>query len=130
MEVEKALKPLFADAGKLSPALRKAVWEAVSERDSEAPVVTDKKGRPEPDPALRDEEHVPLQESLERYMEREVMPFVGDAWIDATKTKVGYEVPLTRLFYRYEPPRALREIDAEVRQLEDELRGLLSEVVE
>jgi type I restriction enzyme M protein len=124
-EMERALKPVFADAGKLSTAVRKTVWEAVSERDSEAPIVTGKGGKSEPDPTLRDKERVPLQESIEDYMAREVAPFAPDAWDDQSKTKIGYEIPLTRLFYRYQPPRPLEEIDAEIRSIEDELAALL-----
>ena len=54
-----------------------------------------------------------------------MLPYVPDAWVDHTKTKIGYEIPLTRHFYRYVPPRPLAEIDAEIRQLEDEIQELL-----
>lgn len=77
---------------------------------------------------MRDTENVPLKESIEEYFQREVLPHVSDAWIDHTKTKVGYEIPLNRHFYRYEPPRPLEEIEADIRRLEGEILTLLSEV--
>jgi type I restriction enzyme M protein len=62
-------------------------------------------------------------------MAREVLPHVPDAWVDHEKTKVGYEIPFTRHFYQYTPPRPLEDIDTEIRQLEDELQGMLAEVL-
>ena len=64
------------------------------------------------------------------HLAAEVHPYVPDAWADHEKTKVGYEIPLTRHFYRYVPPRALAEIDAEIKQLEAEIQELLREVTE
>jgi type I restriction enzyme M protein len=69
------------------------------------------KGKPQPDPALRDTESVPLTEDVETYFRREVLPHVPDAWIDHEKTKVGYEIPFNRRFYVFEPPRELAAID-------------------
>ena len=63
-------------------------------------------------------------------MTAEVHPYVPDAWVDHDKTKIGYEIPLTRHFYTYTPPRPLDEIDAEIKQLEAEIQGLLAEVTE
>ena len=63
-------------------------------------------------------------------MTAEVLPYVEDAWVDHTKTKIGYEIPLTRHFYKYVPPRPLAEIDAEIKTLEDEIQDLLKEVTE
>ncbi len=88
---------------------------ALSERDEEADVCVDAKGKPEPDAELRDNENVPLKEDINAYFEREVRPHVADAWIDDTKTKVGYEIPFTRHFYKYTPLRALEEIEGEIR---------------
>ncbi|MFE1951987.1 N-6 DNA methylase [Streptomyces sp. NPDC059524] len=105
----------------------KAVREAVGVRDPEGEVQT-VKGAPEPDADLRDFENVPLGEDVEEYLTREVLPHVPDAWIDHSKTKVGYEIPFTRHFYVYEPPRPLAEIDAELKALEAEIQGLLGEV--
>ena len=67
---------------------------------------------------------------LADYMRDEVEPYVPDAWVDHSKTKIGYEIPLTRHFYKYEPPRPLAEIDAEIKQLEAEIQALLDEVTE
>ena len=66
--------------------------------------------------------------SIEAYFKREVLPHVPDAWIDESKTNVGYEIPLNRHFYRYEPPRPLEAIEAAIKKLEDEILDLLKEV--
>lgn len=91
-----------------------AIATALSERDESAEICTDAKGRPEPDADLRDAENVPWYEDLRVYFEREVRPFAPDAWIDETKTKEGCEIPFTRHFYKYVPPRSLEEIDADL----------------
>ena len=134
--------------GVLRKAIEKAAWDALAVRDPEAPIVRDRKGHPEPDPDLRDNENVPLpgpvggfdEDPVERlasrpyraavdaYMAADVLPYVSDAWVDHAKTKIGYEIPLTREFYTYVPPRPLEEIDAEIRALEDEIQLLLREV--
>ncbi|MFZ2656235.1 MAG: class I SAM-dependent DNA methyltransferase [Victivallales bacterium] len=88
------------------------------------------KGKPQSDADLRDTENVPLKENIEEYFKREVLPHVPDAWIDHDKTKVGYEIPLNRHFYRYEPPRPLPEIESEIKQLEGEILDLLKGVTE
>ena len=87
-----------------------------------------KKGRKQADSALRDTENVPLTEDIEEYFAREVLPFASDAWIDKKKSKVGYEIPFTRYFYKYEAPRPSGEIMAEILELEKELSGSLEEV--
>lgn len=106
----------------------KAVLNALGERDETAEICRDRTGNPEPDAELRDTENVPLKESIEAYFKREVLPHVPDAWIDESKTKVGYEIPLNRHFYRYEPPRPLEEIEADIRKLESEIVEMLGEV--
>jgi type I restriction enzyme M protein len=113
---------------RLSAPELKAVLAAVSERDETAHICTDKHGNPEPDTDLRDTETVPLKESIDEYFQREVLPHVPDAWIDHSKTKVGYEIPLNRHFYRYEPPRELEQIETEIKALEGEIVDLLREV--
>lgn len=87
-----------------------------------------KKGKPQQDASLRDTENVPLKEDITKYFKREVLPFVPVAWIDEKKSKVGYEIPFTRYFYKYEAPRPSAEIMAEIMDLETELSGSLEEV--
>ena len=113
---------------RLNAAEIKAVLNALGERDETAEICRDKKGNPEPDPELRDTETVPLKEGIEEYFRREVLPHVPDAWIDESKTKIGYEIPLNRHFYVYEPPRPLEEIEADIKQLTAEIVELLGEV--
>jgi len=83
------------------------------------------KGKQQADSALRDTENVPLSESVETYFKREVLPHAPDAWIDDEKTKVGYEIPFTRHFYVFEPPRSLEAIDADLRLCTDRIKELL-----
>ena len=83
------------------------------------------KGQPVPDAALRDTENVPLDEAVETYFKREVLPHAPDAWIDHDKTKVGYEIPFNRHFYIFQPPRPLAEIDAELRGVTDRILTLI-----
>jgi hypothetical protein len=82
----------------------------------------------EPDPDLRDFENVPLKDDIDTYFEREVRPHVLDAWMDRSKDKVGYEINFNRHFYKYIPPRPLEEIDAELKEVEEEIMRLLREV--
>lgn len=110
-----------------TPAI-KAIWQAIGEHDDQADVCTDRKGNIEPSTDLRDTELVPFRDDIQTYFEREVLPHVPDAWIDETKTKIGYEIPFTRLFYRYAPPRPLEEIDADLDQLAAEIIELLQAV--
>jgi type I restriction enzyme M protein len=110
---------------RLSASELKAVLNALGERDERAEICRDAKGNPEPDPELRDTESVPLKESIEAYFKREVLPHVPDAWIDESKTKVGYEIPLNRHFYRYEPPPPLEEIEKDIQALEAEIVAML-----
>ncbi len=81
-----------------------------------------------PDPDLRDNENVPLTENVDDYIKREVLPHVPDAWVDTTKTKIGYEVPFTRHFYRYAAPRPLADIDADIVRVEMEIQQVLDQV--
>lgn len=106
----------------------KAIWQAIGERDESADVCTDGKGNIEPDTDLRDTELISFRDDIRAYFDREVKPHVPGAWIDESKTKIGYEVPFTRLFYKYVPPRPLKEIDAELDKLADEIIDLLRKV--
>lgn len=87
-----------------------------------------KKGKPVADTSLRDTENIPLKEDIQKYFEREVLPFAPDAWIDEKKTKVGYEIPFTRYFYKYTPPKPSMEIMAEIMDIETDLSGVLEEI--
>jgi type I restriction enzyme M protein len=99
------------------------------ERDENGEVVL-KKGKPAADSSLRDTENVPLKEDIDEYFKREVLPFVPDAWIDKDKTKIGYEIPFTRYFYKYIPPRPSDEIAVEIRELELDIDGAMKEIFE
>jgi type I restriction enzyme M protein len=134
--------------GRLSKPAERAMFEALVVRDPAAPPVAGTRGLPEPDPELRDQEYVqlprgrvmfepdpserlasdPYRVVVEEHAQTEVLPFVPDAWVDHTKTKIGYEIPLTRQFFKYVPPRPLEEIDGEIRALEEEIQQLLREV--
>ena len=87
-----------------------------------------KSGKKQPDSSLRDTENVPLNEDIEAYFKREVLPFAPAAWIDKSKTKVGYEIPFTRYFYKYEAPKPSVEIYKEILEIEKELDGSLAEI--
>jgi type I restriction enzyme M protein len=123
------LKPLDRELDvRLSMSELKAVVNALGERDESAEICRNRDGEAEADPELRDTENVPLKESIQAYFEREVLPHVPNAWIDHSKTKIGYEIPLNRHFYRYEPPRELAVIEAEIKALEADIVRLLGEV--
>jgi type I restriction enzyme M protein len=100
------------------------------ERDETADVCTDSRGNVEPDPALRDYENVPLNEDVAAYMAREVLPHVPDAWVNESKTKVGYEIGLNRYFYTYTAPRPLAAIEGELKRIEQEIADMLTEVTQ
>lgn len=87
-----------------------------------------KKGKPVADTSLRDTENIPLKEDIKEYFEREVLPFAPDAWIDESKTKIGYEIPFTRYFYKYTPPKPAMEIMTEIMDIETDLSGALEEI--
>ncbi|WP_313704210.1 class I SAM-dependent DNA methyltransferase [Massilia sp.] len=88
------------------------------------------KGKLQPDSALRDTENVPLSEDIQAYFEREVLPHAPDAWIDAEKSKVGYEIPFNRHFYVFEPPRSLHAIDEELKAVSASIMKMLEELAE
>jgi type I restriction enzyme M protein len=88
------------------------------------------KGKPQPDSALRDTENVPLDQDIDEYFKREVLPHVPDAWIDEDKSKVGYEIPFNRHFYLFEPPRSLHAIDEELKAVTASIMQMLGELAE
>lgn len=140
---------------KLPTPIKKAIFAALGERDSKAEICRDGKGNPEPDSELRDTENIPLphgttlplpmqfgpempnddlvkvmKPAIDAYIEAEVLPHVSDAWVDYSKTKVGYEIPINRHFYVYKPPRTLADIEKDLLALEGEVAGLLKGLVE
>jgi type I restriction enzyme M protein len=128
----------------LTPAQFKALWQGIGVRDESADICVSQsgkdKGKPEPDTTLRDTEQVPFgwgghakshdaqRETIDAYFVAEVAPYVPDAWVDHSKTKAGYEIPLTRHFYTFTPPRPLEAIDADLNRLAGEIIELLKEV--
>ena len=106
---------------------RKITVERPLKDESGKPVL--KKGKPVADASLRDYETIPLNEDVQSYFEREVLPFAPDAWIDESKTKIGYEIPFTRYFYKYTPPRPAEEVLSEIRTIENELKDALTELL-
>ncbi|WP_412486030.1 type I restriction-modification system subunit M [Shewanella chilikensis] len=129
----KAFSAMSAD--KMPAAVLKLLYSSLGEQDDAAKVCL-AKGAPEPASELRDNENVPLNEDINAYFEREVLPHVPDAWIDTSKTDpldgkvgmVGYEIPFNRHFYQYQPPRSLQEIDADLDEVAKEIMKLLAEV--
>ena len=117
-----------------------AIERALGSQNSDAEIVTNSKGEPEHDTDLRDRERIPLNEDPREYFKREVQPYLENAWInDSSKYHddkdgelgvVGYEINFDRHFYEYEPPRDLEEIDADIRELEEEIKQLLGEVMD
>mgnify|MGYP000957482696 FL=1 len=89
--------------------------------DENGNVIRNKKGKPEPDISKRDTEDIPLTEDIETYINREVLPFNPDAWVDKSKTKIGFEIPFTRLFYKYESPESSKEIAQRIKNLEERI---------
>lgn len=85
-----------------------------------------KRGKPVADAALRDTENVPLVQDIDAYFAREVLPYAPDAWIDKSKTKVGYEIPMTRYFYEYQPPEPVNDIVERIQTLEREIADSLN----
>jgi type I restriction enzyme M protein len=149
-QAAKRLRGSLVPLGIVGRPIETAVLDGLAVRDPTAEPVRDARGNIEPDPELRDYENVPLpavpvtfeadpagrlatieyRTAVDDYMAAEVHPYVPDAWVDHSKTKIGYEIPLTRHFYKYIPPRPLAEIDAEIKQLESEIQSLLREVTE
>jgi type I restriction enzyme M protein len=117
-------------------------WRVTVERplrNEKGKIVKDKNGEPKPDTRLRDYENIPflrevegrlVRQTIEEYFEREVKPHVPDAWIDESKTKVGYEINFTKYFYEFKPLRSLKEIRREILALEEETEGMVRTVIE
>jgi type I restriction enzyme M protein len=138
-EFEKVLKKAMKTKGiTVAPAVYKAILSALSERDESANICLDKQGNPEPDTDLRDTENVPLKQDINDYFDREVLPHVTDAWIsdtvrdirDGALGKVGYEINFNRYFYKYQPPRTLEAIEADIKEVEGEILAMLTSLEE
>ncbi len=127
--LENGYKDLKENDSKAYKSLLNMVVDLLAETDPDAPIVNKNKKKVV-DTKLRDTENVPLKEDIEEYFEREVLPFAEDAWIDKDKSKVGYEIPFTRYFYKYETPKPSMEIMAEIMDIETELNGVLAEIFE
>lgn len=121
---------------KVGAPIIKALINAYGVRDESADICVDDKGNPEPDSDLRDTENVPFNRTIEEYFETEVKPYVSDAWVneairdhkDGKIGKVGYEIPFTRFFYKYVPPRPLEEIESDLEKVENELLELMKKL--
>ncbi|HPE13189.1 MAG TPA: SAM-dependent DNA methyltransferase, partial [Actinomycetota bacterium] len=138
-ETEKAL---LSEVPELTTAQKKAFAKVCAVADPDAAIITGRGGKAEADPDLRDQENVPLPagwlnlgeqerekalvETAEAHLENEIRPYVPDAWIDHTKTKVGFEIPFTRQFYVYTPPRPIEEIAKELKDLESQIQQWMS----
>lgn len=126
---QKDLKQRLDQAGLvLKPAELKTILRELGEHDDDGELVTKHDGTPEPNSDLRDTENVPWDQDIHEYLEREVQPFVHDAWIDETKTKEGTEIPFTRHFYEYLPPRPLEDIDRDLEEVLSRIRIRLQQV--
>jgi type I restriction enzyme M protein len=135
-----ALPRLRASGVQVSPTQARSLALTLGVRDRQADVCVDRKAKPEPDPQLRDTENVPFtyggstagstgkDEVVAAYFDTEVKPHVSDAWVDHLKTKIGYEIPFTRHFYKYVPPRPLAAIDADLEKQVAKILELLREV--
>ncbi|OZI12962.1 restriction endonuclease subunit M [Bacillaceae bacterium SAS-127] len=126
----KVLKEAFKEANiTIGAPVFKAIVAGLSEKDETADVCMKNKTDIEPDTDLRDTENVPLKEDIQVYFEREVTPHVPDAWIDESKTKIGYEIPFTRQFYKYTALRSSAEIMEEIKELEASILEKLKKVM-
>lgn len=136
-------EPEDAEYSKVLPTRAFGYYTITVERPlrdpSGQPVLAEKgksKGQPQPDSKLRDTENVPfdldstvpLEATIKTYFEKEIQPYLADAWIDHSKTKVGYEIPFARHFYKYVAPRPLAEIDADLNKVAGEIMDLLMEI--
>jgi len=121
---------------KIPKKYEKIIWKEIGERDEEAEICRDTNGNPEPDKELKDVERVPLGQDIYEYFEKEVRPYAPDAWIDESVRdykdneigKVGYEIPFTRYFYKYEPPREVENIKKDIKKIEVEIQSLFQKL--
>ncbi|OHE25028.1 MAG: restriction endonuclease subunit M [Tenericutes bacterium GWA2_35_7] len=134
--IKDVLKAFEKQAVKSSQKILKTIIDVVGERDENAEICKDKDGNIEPDGELRDFENVPYEMDIKKYFDKEVKPYVPDAWINESVVDhkdgkvgiVGYEIPFTRYFYKYEAPRSLEVIEKDIEKVENELLGLLKQL--
>lgn len=130
-EFQKALNKSFKNEGlSLRAPIKKAILNALSKKDETAEICRDNKGNPEPDAELRDTEQIPFKEDIQAYFESEVLPFAPDAWIDKDKTKIGYEIPFTRYFYKYEELGSANKTLEEIKELGLSIQQAIADLFE
>ncbi|MFD1589276.1 N-6 DNA methylase [Halorientalis brevis] len=136
-EFEEELDKAIEEAGlDLKKSVRGNIFNALGEKDPDAEIVRDSKGRPERDTDLTDYEYVPLDKDVQDYFEKEVQPYQPNAWINEDMTdpqdgglgKIGYEINFNRYFYEYEPPRPLEEIEEDIEEVEQQVVDMIQEV--
>lgn len=88
-----------------------------------------KKGKSQPDSSRRDTESIPFKEDIDAYMEKNVLPYAPDAWIDTNKSKIGYEIPFTREFYKYVEPRKSDDIYSHLQELDRQEAALMAKIM-
>ena len=133
---EKFVADITATRINLTKGELKKVIDTVGIRDENAEICKDASGNPEPDSELRDTENVPWGTDVYAYFKKEVKPYALDAWLnesikdekDNKIGKVGYEIPFTRFFYQYEPPRELGDVEGDIEKVENELLALLKQL--
>lgn len=128
-EFIKVIKNVLKDIEEVKGSLLKSIYMGLSERDESSEVCKDSKGRVEADSNLRDSESVTLKDDIQQYFEREVLPHVPNAWIDEDKTKVGYEIPFTRHFYKYEKLESAKSLKDKAIELEQRIAQMLKKVL-
>lgn len=130
-EFEKVLNKEFKQEDlKIKAPIKKAILNALSEKDETAEICRDSKGNLEADTELRDTEQIPFKENIEDYFKREVLPYAPDAWIDESKTKKGYEIPFTRYFYKYEELGDAEEALSEIKDISKLIEKSIVELFE
>ena len=100
------------------------------QRDEDGNIIKDSKEKPKSDTSLKDVENVPMKEDIQSYFDREVKPFVPDAWYETKGAKIGYEIPFNKYFYDFSALRSLEDISSDIFKLEEETDGLLKEIIE
>ena len=99
-------------------------------KDEKGNIVKDAKGKPKSDTSLKDVENVPMREDIQSYFEKEVLPFISDAWYETKGAKISYEIPFNKYFYDFKALRGLDNISKDILKLEEETDGLLKEIIE